>query len=107
MQLGENVMDRPIGSTPRIFNILKTVSGLVSLGLWTASCFLWYHYAFAGHSQPDAQTGRIYPEHQIGEVFYLTSHERSLWYFVTIAGLACFFLAAIFYSLERQFAPRD
>jgi hypothetical protein len=61
---------------------------------------------FTRPSKPDPLVGRIYPQHQIGEVFYLTSHEQLLWYFLMAAGVLFFFLAAAFYvfgkRLDRQ-----
>jgi hypothetical protein len=88
----------------RILKILKMVFGIAALSAWMASWGLYYHYAFTRPSKPDPLEGRIYPEHQIRTVFYLTSHERSLWYFLMAVGICCFFLGAAFYFAEMRAA---
>ena len=82
--------------------MLKVVSAMLSLGFWTASCILWYHYAFTRPSKPDIAAGRTYAQHQIGEVFYLTSHEHFVWYFLVVSGVLCFLLTAAFYQIGRR-----
>lgn len=86
----------------RKLKILKVVFGIAGLSSWMASCALYYHYAFTRASKPDPLGGRIYPEHQVQTVFYLTSHERSLWYFFMAMGVFCFFLGAGFYLSEKR-----
>ena len=87
--------------------ILKVVSAILSLGFWTASFVIGYHYAFTRPSKPDPGAGRIYPQHQIEGVFYLTSHERFLLYFLMVAGVVGFLLTAAFYGFGKRLDRRE
>ena len=90
--------------------ILKVVSAILSLGFWTASFILWYHYAFTRPAVRQPGAGRVYPLDTHGTVVYLTSHEHFLLYSLMVVGVVCFFLTAGFYAVGRRLdrqVPKD
>jgi hypothetical protein len=94
-----------IATRRRTFAILKVVCAIlfwISLG---ASTCLFFHYEHTRPNEPNPFAGRIYPEHQIGVNFYLTSSERNLLRGLTAGGFICFFLAAACYRLEKHSGP--
>ena len=82
--------------------MLKVASAILSLGFWTASFILWYHYAFSRPAVRQPEAGRVYGLNTHGTVVYLTSHEHFLLYFLMVAGLVCFFLTAAFYGIGKR-----
>lgn len=80
---------------------LKLVCGLLALGLWCSSFFVWQHYASTGAaSPPPGETA--YPLNTHGAVVYLTPGEHHLLCGLIAAGAVLFVLAAGLYFFGEK-----
>ncbi|GAA0750729.1 hypothetical protein LRH25_19785 [Ideonella azotifigens] len=75
---------------------LKIICGLLALGLWCCSFFVWQRYASTGAASPPPGEPS-YPLNTHGAVVYLTAGEHLLLYGLITAGAVLFVLAAGLY----------
>jgi hypothetical protein len=78
-------------------NSLKLIAGVLALGFWSSSFFVWKYFDVHGLRTPDSQSGKIYPLDTHGSVVYLTSREHYFLYGLILAGIVFFLLTIIFY----------
>lgn len=83
-------------------NSLKLVVGVLALGFWFSSFFVWKYFAAHGLRTPDPQSGKIYLLDTHGSVVYLTSHEHYFLYGLIIAGIVLFLLSVVFYFVGSE-----
>jgi hypothetical protein len=77
-------------------NSLKLVVGVLALGFWFSSFFVWKYFDANGLRIPDLQSGKIYPLNTHGSVVYLTCHEHYFLYGLMLAGMVLFLLTIVF-----------
>ncbi|RON15885.1 hypothetical protein BK662_12500 [Pseudomonas frederiksbergensis] len=83
-------------------NSLKLVMGVLTLGFWLSSFFVWKYFDSHGLRTPDLQSGKIYPLNTHGSVVYLTLHEHYFLYGLIIASIVFFLLSVVFYFVGSK-----
>lgn len=76
---------------------LKLISGILALGFWFSSFFVWKYFDAHGLRTPDPQIGKIYPLVTHGSITYLTFGEHYFLYGLIFAGIVLFLLTIFFY----------
>lgn len=83
-------------------NSLKLVVGVLALGFWFSSFFVWKYFDAHGLRTPDPPSGKIYPLDTHGSVVYLTSHEHYFLYGFIFAGIVFFLISVVFYFVGSE-----
>ena len=90
----------------RINKICQVTTGILALILWFSSMQLFMHFDAVNPTQPDVQSGAIYPQQNHGHVVYLTASEKHQWYgLMILAGISfliCAVLSIHILLLKRQ-----
>jgi len=83
-------------------NSLKFIAGVLALGFWFSSFFVWQYFDAHGVRTSDPQSGKIYPLDTHGSVVYLTYSEHYFLYGLILAGIAFFLLTIVFYLVGSK-----
>lgn len=83
-------------------NSLKVIMGVLALGFWFSSFFVWKYFDVHGPRTPDPQSGTIYALYTHGSVVYLTCREHYFLYGLILAGVMFFLLTIVFYFVGSK-----
>jgi|GEM_PF-4559900 len=83
-------------------NLLRIIMGVLALGFWFSSFFVWKYFDAHGLRTPDPQSGKVYPLDTHGSVVYLTYHEHCFLYGLMLAGMVLFLLSVVFYFAGKK-----
>ena len=83
-------------------NSLRLIVGVLALGFWFSSFFVWKYFDAHGLRTSDPQSGKIYPLDTHGSVVYLTFREHYFLYGLILAGIVLFLLTIIFYFVGSK-----
>jgi hypothetical protein len=82
--------------------LLKLISGLLALGFWFSSFFLWKYFDAHRLRTPDPESGKIYPLETHGSIVYLTSREHYFLYGLLLAGTVFFVFTIVFHYVGSK-----
>jgi hypothetical protein len=82
--------------------MIKIVSGVLAVGLWFSSFFLWVYYNSHRPTVYHPEDGRIFPLETHGTIVYLTATEHYLLYGLMGAAIGFMLLAAFSYFVSGR-----
>jgi hypothetical protein len=83
-------------------NSLKLISGVLALGFWFSSFFVWKYFDAHGLGTSDPNSGKIYPSDTHGSIVYLTSREHYFLYGLIFAGIVFLLFTIVFYYVGSK-----
>lgn len=86
----------------RMIKVLKLISGVLALGVWFSSFFLWEYFDAHKPNIAEPSRGRIYPLNTHGSIVYLSQGEHYALYGLVAAGATFFLLVIVFHLIEAK-----
>lgn len=80
-------------------NMLKRISGALSLIFWFSSFFVWHYFDAYRPKAAQPENGRVFLLNTHGSVVYLTSGEHTFLYGLIAFGIVFFVLGAVLHGL--------